>query len=43
MEKTGLNVYVYGFSTNYYTIDVSDIVDIHKYFMKQHNIINCLH
>ena len=39
-KKTGLNIYVYGFSADYHTIDVSEIVDIHKYLMKQHNI-NC--
>ena len=33
-----LNEYAYDFSVDYNTIDVSDIVDIHKYFMKKHNV-----
>ena len=34
MKKTGLNGYVCDFSIDYNTVDVSDIVDIHKYLMK---------
>ena len=34
-KKTGLSGNLYGFSVNYETIDVSDIIDIHKYFMKK--------
>ena len=37
MKKIRLDGYVYDFSVDYNTIDVSDIVDIHKYLMK--NII----
>ena len=37
--KTGLNGYVCGFSADYSTIDISDIVDIHKYLMKKHEMI----
>ena len=42
-EKTGLSAYVYSFSVDYYILDVSDIVDIHIYLMKQQSITNCLH
>ena len=30
MKKTGFNGYIYDFSTDYDTIAVSDILDIHK-------------
>ena len=39
MKKTGLYRYVYDFSVYYNTIDVRDIVDIHKYLMKKRNIM----
>ena len=39
MEKTGFNGYVYDFSVDYDAIDVDDILDIHKYFMKKNNIV----
>ena len=29
---------VYDFSVDYIIIDVSNIIDIHKYFMKKHDI-----
>ena len=35
MKKIGLNGKVYTFSVNCQTIDVSDIKDIDKYFMKK--------
>ena len=38
MTKTGLNGYVYDFSVNYNVIAVDDILDIHKYLMKKHDI-----
>ena len=38
MKKTGLNGYFYDFSVNYNAIDTSNIVDIHKYLMKKHDI-----
>ena len=38
MKKTGFYGYVYGFSGDYDAIAVYDILDIHKYLMKQHNI-----
>ena len=41
MKKTGLNEGVYNFSFDYKTFDTSDIIDIHKYLMKKHNI-KCL-
>ena len=37
-KKTGLNGYVYDFSVDYNTIDNRNIINIHKYLMKKHNI-----
>ena len=34
--------YVYNFSVDYDTVAVGDILDIHYYFMKKHNIKKCL-
>ena len=39
MEKTGFNSYIYDFSTDYNAIDVDNIKDIHKYFMKNNGIV----
>ena len=39
MKKTGTKYYVYNFSVNYDAIAVSDILDIHKYLMKENEII----
>ena len=39
MKKTGLSGYVCGFSADYNTVTVDDIKDIHKYLMKQNNIL----
>ena len=39
MKKTGLNGYIYDFSTDYKAIATSDILDIHKYLMKKNNIV----
>ena len=38
MKKAGLNEYVYEFSVDYNIIDTSNIVEIHKYLMKKHDI-----
>ena len=38
MKNTGLNEYVFDLSVNYDTIAVDDILDIHKYLMKKHDI-----
>ena len=38
MKNTGLNGYVYDFSVDYDHIPVDDILDIHKYLMKKHDI-----
>ena len=38
MKRTGLRRYVYDFSVDYDRIDADDILHIHKYFMKNHNI-----
>ena len=37
-KKTGLNRYVYKFSVNCNIINTSNIINIHKYFMKKHDI-----
>ena len=39
MRKTGLKGYVYDFSVDYDAIEVSDIWDIHKYFMEKNGIV----
>ena len=39
MKKTGLKGYVYGFSVGYNAIAISDIVEIHKYSMKNNEIV----
>ena len=39
MKKTGLNGCVYDFSSDFDTIAVDDIRDIHKYLMRTNNII----
>ena len=38
MNKTGLYRYVYDFLVDYESIDVDDILNIHKYLMKKHDI-----
>ena len=38
MKETGLNGYVYDFSVDYDAIAVDDILDIHRYLMKKHDI-----
>ena len=38
MTKNGLHGYVYDFSVDYDAIVVDDILDIHKYLMKKHDI-----
>ena len=38
MKKIGLNGYVYDFSADRNAIAVADILDIHKYLMKKHDI-----
>ena len=39
MRKTGFNVHVYEFSVDYVTIDVDNILDIHKYLIKKNHIV----
>ena len=39
-KKTGFNGYVHDFSVDYEATDVDDIVDIHKYLMKENDSIN---
>ena len=38
IKKTGLNRYVYDFSVDYDAIAVDDMLDIHKYLMKKHDM-----
>ena len=38
MKKIGFYGYVYGFSVDYDTIAVDNILDIHKYLMKKYDI-----
>ena len=38
MKKTGLNGDVYYFSVDYRDFDTSNIINIHKYLMKKHDI-----
>ena len=38
-KKSGFNGYIYDFSTDYNAITVSDILDIHKYLMKNNRIV----
>ena len=42
MIKTDLNKNVYDFSVDNNMIDTSNIINIHKYLMKKHNIKRCL-
>ena len=37
-KKTELNGCVYNFSVDYKPFDTRNIIDIHKYLMKTHNI-----
>ena len=39
MKKNGFNGHIYDFNTDYDTIDVDDILDIHKYLMKKNEIL----
>ena len=39
MRKTGSNGYVYDFPVDYDAIAVDGILDIHKYLMKEDNMI----
>ena len=39
MKKVGLKGCVYDFSVDYDAIEVSDILDIHKYLMEKNKII----
>ena len=39
MKKTGLCGYVYDFRVDYDAILVDDILDIHKYLMKNNGIV----
>ena len=39
MKKTGFNGYIYDFSVDYDSIEVSDIQDIHKYSMGKNGIV----
>ena len=38
MKKTGLNSYIYDFSVDFNIFDTSNIINIHKNWMKKHDI-----
>ena len=40
MKKTGQNEYANEYFLDYETNDTKDILDIHNYVMKKHNIFN---
>ena len=42
MKKTGLNGYDYKFSVGYNIINTNNIINIHKYLMKTHDVKQCL-
>ena len=42
MKKPGFNGYIYDFSLDYDATDVDDIKDIHKYLIKNNNIVYCV-
>ena len=42
IKKTELNRYVYDFSVDYSIINISNIINIHKYLMKKHDMKKCL-
>ena len=42
VKITGLNGCVYDFSVDYKTLDTKNIINIHKYLMKKHDIKYCL-
>ena len=42
MKKTGFYGYASDFPGEYNSIDVDDVLDIHKYLMKKHDIKQCL-
>ena len=39
MKKTGFSGYVYDFSVDYVAITFNDIKEIHKYLMKNNDIV----
>ena len=41
LKRTGLNGYVCDFSVDYDAIPVDDILHIHKYLIKKHDIKKC--
>ena len=41
LKRTGLNGYVCDFSADYDAIPVDDILHIHKYLIKKHDINKC--
>ena len=42
MKKPGFNRCIYDFSVDYDATDVDDIKDIHKYLIKNNNIVYCV-
>ena len=42
IKKTGVNEFVYDYCVGYRAVDTSNIIEIHKYLMKNHDIKHCL-
>ena len=42
MKKAGINGLVYKFSVDYNVIDTNNIINVHKYLIKKHDIKQCL-
>ena len=38
MKDTGLNGYVYDFSFDYFSVDIDNILNIHKYLMSKNDV-----
>ena len=39
VKKPGFHGYVYDFSVDYDATDIDDILDIHRYLMKNYNLV----
>ena len=42
IKNTGFYRYVYNYSVDYDAVPIDDILDIHKYLMKNNSIEQCL-
>ena len=39
MKKTGFNGHIYDFNVDYGALDVDDMLEIHKYFMRKNDMV----